>query len=279
MAIADTQRAKWLALALLATAAVRHRPRRLDRERRTALDRQRPRTSPRTTCPGSSTPTRSSSAASCCSAAASPTCLGRRRMFIAGLVLFARRVAGSAAWRRAEAWLIIARAVQGLGAALVSPAALSIVTTTFTEGAERNRALGVWGAVAGSGGAAGVLLGGVLTKRGLGVGAVRQHPDRPRRRVDRAAPAAREPRRAGTRDFDVAGARVGHRRPGAARLHARGRRPAPAGARLRRSRWVGRRVALLGGLRRDRARAAPTAGAVLDLPAADAARARTSSRC
>src|SRR5204863_1447883 len=52
---------------------------------------------------------------------------------------------------------------QGLGAAIVSPAALSIITTTFAEGAERNRALGVWGAVAGAGGAAGVLLGGLLT--------------------------------------------------------------------------------------------------------------------
>src|SRR5439155_26500001 len=60
-------------------------------------------------------------------------------------------------------WLIAARAAQGLGAAIVSPAALSIITTTFSEGPERNRALGVWGAVAGAGGAAGVLLGGVLT--------------------------------------------------------------------------------------------------------------------
>ena len=60
--------------------------------------------------------------------------------------------------------LIAARAVQGFGAAIISPAALSIVTTTFTEGAERNKALGVWGAVGGSGAAAGVLIGGVLTK-------------------------------------------------------------------------------------------------------------------
>src|SRR5215470_3136306 len=89
--------------------------------------------------------------------------LGRRRMFIAGMVLFAlASLAGGLA--QSELWLIIARSVQGLGAALVSPAALSIVTTTFTEGAERNKALGVWGAVAGSGGAAGVLLGGVLTQ-------------------------------------------------------------------------------------------------------------------
>ncbi|HEV3002027.1 MAG TPA: MFS transporter [Solirubrobacteraceae bacterium] len=88
--------------------------------------------------------------------------LGRRRVFMGGLILFAlASLAGGLA--QDEMQLIVARAVQGLGAAILSPAALSIVTTTFTEGAERNRALGVWGAVAGSGGAAGVLLGGVLT--------------------------------------------------------------------------------------------------------------------
>jgi EmrB/QacA subfamily drug resistance transporter len=88
--------------------------------------------------------------------------LGRRRMFMIGLVLFSlASLAGGLA--QSEAWLITARAVQGLGAAIVSPAALSIITTTFAEGAERNRALGVWGAVAGAGGAAGVLLGGILT--------------------------------------------------------------------------------------------------------------------
>jgi len=63
-----------------------------------------------------------------------------------------------------DVWLIAARALQGLGAAMASPAALSIVTTTFAEGAERNRALGVWTAVAGAGAAAGVLLGGMLTE-------------------------------------------------------------------------------------------------------------------
>src|SRR2546422_4807265 len=87
---------------------------------------------------------------------------GRRHIFMGGLVLFSlASLAGGLA--QSEGWLIAARAVQGLGAALVSPAALSIVTTTFAEGAERNRALGVWGAVAGAGGAAGVLLGGILT--------------------------------------------------------------------------------------------------------------------
>jgi EmrB/QacA subfamily drug resistance transporter len=88
--------------------------------------------------------------------------MGRRRMFIIGLVLFSlASLAGGLA--QSEGWLIVARAVQGLGGAIVSPAALSIITTTFAEGAERNRALGIWGAVAGAGGAAGVLLGGILT--------------------------------------------------------------------------------------------------------------------
>jgi EmrB/QacA subfamily drug resistance transporter len=92
--------------------------------------------------------------------------LGRRRVFMAGLMLVA--VASLAAgFAASEAQLIAARAAQGLGAAIISPAALSIVTTIFSDGAERNKALGVWGAVAGAGGAAGVLLGGILTD-GLG---------------------------------------------------------------------------------------------------------------
>jgi EmrB/QacA subfamily drug resistance transporter len=88
--------------------------------------------------------------------------MGRRRMFMVGLVLFslASLLGGLA---QSEGWLIAARGAQGLGGAIVSPAALSIITTTFADGEERNRALGVWGAVAGAGGAAGVLLGGVLT--------------------------------------------------------------------------------------------------------------------
>jgi len=92
--------------------------------------------------------------------------LGRRRVFMGGLLLVAvaSLLAGFAA---TEGQLIAARAAQGLGAAIISPAALSIVTTTFKDGAERNKALGAWGAVAGAGGAAGVLLGGILTD-GLG---------------------------------------------------------------------------------------------------------------
>jgi EmrB/QacA subfamily drug resistance transporter len=88
--------------------------------------------------------------------------LGRRRIFIAGVIVFtlASLLAGLA-W--SEASLIAARALQGLGAAIISPAALSILSVTFAEGRERNVALGVWGAVGGFGAAAGVLLGGILT--------------------------------------------------------------------------------------------------------------------
>ena len=89
--------------------------------------------------------------------------LGRRRIFIVGLVVFGlASLAGGLA--TSPGMLIAARAVQGLGGALLSPAALSMLTVLFAEGAARNKALGVWGAVAGSGGAAGVLLGGLLTE-------------------------------------------------------------------------------------------------------------------
>ncbi|HWF52262.1 MAG TPA: MFS transporter [Solirubrobacteraceae bacterium] len=88
--------------------------------------------------------------------------IGRRRVFVGGLVLFAlASLAGGFA--QSQVMLIIARAVQGLGAAVVAPASLTILTTTFTEPAERNRAVGIWGAMGGAGGAAGVLLGGILT--------------------------------------------------------------------------------------------------------------------
>jgi EmrB/QacA subfamily drug resistance transporter len=89
--------------------------------------------------------------------------LGRRRVFMVGLVLFtAASLLAGLAW--SETSLIVARTLQGLGAAVISPAALSMVSTTFTEGRERNVALGVWGAVGGFGAAAGVLLGGVFTE-------------------------------------------------------------------------------------------------------------------
>ena len=88
--------------------------------------------------------------------------LGRRRVFMLGLSLFtASSLLDVIAWSAGS--LIAFRALQGLGAAMLAPAALSILTTTFREGRERNLALGIWGAASGSGGAAGVLLGGALT--------------------------------------------------------------------------------------------------------------------
>ena len=132
--------------------------------------------------------------------------VGRRRMFMAGLILFTvASLAGALA--QSALWLVIARGVQGLGAALVSPAALSLVMTLFPEGAERNKALGVWGAVAGSGGAAGAILGGVLTDAfawqavlyvniPVGIAAVALAP--------RLLPEGRD--LGGVRSFDLAGA-------------------------------------------------------------------------
>ena len=89
--------------------------------------------------------------------------LGRRRVFVAGMLLFsvASLVGGLA---EDKVTLIVARAIQGLGGAVVAPATLSILATTFTDTAERNKALGLWGAMGGVGGAAGALLGGGLTE-------------------------------------------------------------------------------------------------------------------
>ena len=88
--------------------------------------------------------------------------LGRRRVFVSGLLLFATAslIGGLS---NSQEMLVIARGAQGLGGAVVAPATLSILTTTFSEGAERNRALSFWGAMGGAGGAAGALLGGILT--------------------------------------------------------------------------------------------------------------------
>src|SRR5437588_3282968 len=87
---------------------------------------------------------------------------GRRRLFIAGVALFTvSSLLSGLAW--SEGSMIAFRALQGAGGALLAPAALSILMMTFAEGRERNLALGIWGAASGSGGAAGVLLGGVLT--------------------------------------------------------------------------------------------------------------------
>src|SRR6184192_3745691 len=141
---------------------VHGRPGHRDRECRVALDQDRPRVLPgeppvgdqrlrpllrRLPAPGRAggRPARSAAA------------LPRRCRPVHALL-----AAGGPGW--SEGSLIAARSFQGLGAAVISPAALSILSTTFTEGRERNIALGVWGAVGGFGAAAGVLLGGVLTE-------------------------------------------------------------------------------------------------------------------
>src|SRR6266571_1279600 len=88
--------------------------------------------------------------------------LGRRRVFVFGLLLFsgASLLGGFAT---SQWWLLTARAVQGAGGAVIAPTALALITTNFPEGGERNRAFGVYAAMAGAGSAAGLLLGGILT--------------------------------------------------------------------------------------------------------------------
>ena len=195
--------------------------------------------------------------------------LGRRRMFMAGMALFTvSSLLDGLAW--SEGSLICFRSLQGLGAALLSPAALSILTTTFDEGRERNLALGIWGAVSGSGGAAGVLLGGALTSSfdwswiffinvPVGVLVLAVTP----RLVDESH-AERHPS-----PLRPAGRRVDHRRADAARLRDDPRRPARLGhARddrpARRLRRADRRV------RRHRAAIERAAAADADVPPADA---------
>ena len=89
--------------------------------------------------------------------------LGRRRVLAAGLVVFGA-CSLAAGLAQSEGMLITARVLQGVGAAMMAPAALSILTTTFREGADRNTALGAWGAISGLAAAAGVFLGGVLSE-------------------------------------------------------------------------------------------------------------------
>ena len=90
--------------------------------------------------------------------------LGRRRIFVIGTFLFAAAsLANGLAW--SDTSLIVFRGVQGVGAALISPAALSVIMTSFSEGEERSKALGVWSAIAAGGASVGLLLGGVITEK------------------------------------------------------------------------------------------------------------------
>ena len=133
---------------------------------------------------------------------------GRRRIFMVGLVIFAiASLLGGLAQN--EGLLLAARGLQGFGAALASPAALALITTTFPAGPARNRAFAIYAAMSGAGAAVGLILGGWLTglhldiarpvHRGLAADLPDQHPDRHRRRAARAAGAGRvraAPRRA-----------------------------------------------------------------------------------
>jgi EmrB/QacA subfamily drug resistance transporter len=140
--------------------------------------------------------------------------LGRRRVLMAGLAVFtvASLAGGLAA---SDAFLIVMRGLQGLGAALVLPAALSIVTNMFAEGAERNKALGIWGGVGALGGTVGLLAGGILTTYAgwryiflfnvpIGVAALALTP----RMVPAGDGPGNGPRRAGggPRRYDISGA-------------------------------------------------------------------------
>ena len=195
--------------------------------------------------------------------------LGRRRMFMAGVAVFTLgSLLSGLAW--SEGALIATRALQGLGGALLAPAALSIVVTTFREGRERNIALGVWGAASGSGGAVGVLLGGVLTSYlswswiffvnlPIGVGRPRRRPVAHQREPGRGrAPALRRGRCHGD-----------HGRPDDAGLrdhpHERARLERWRDGRAPRHRGCADR-----GVRRDRGALPRAAAAAADLPPADA---------
>ena len=162
--------------------------------------------------------------------------VGRRRLFIIGLLVFAASsLLCGLAW--SEASLIAFRALQGLGGALLAPAALSLLVTTFAEGRERNLALGIYGAASGSGAAVGVLLGGLLTSYlswswiffiNVPVG----H----RGRAARTGPPAREPARPRPPALRLLGRGDRHRRADALRVRAHARDERQAGARPKRCR-------------------------------------------
>ena len=195
---------------------------------------------------GRSTATRCSSAASCCSAAAR-----RTSSAASGSSSPARscsRVAQPAQRPRARtpSSSIAFRALQGLGGALVSPAALSIITTTFAEGPERTKALGVWSAIAAGGGAFGLLLGGILIETlTLGVDLLRQRAGRRRSRRVLSARLITESKAERAGAFDVARRGARDRRPDGARLRDRQAPSSSAGAPAARSGWPRSRIALL----------------------------------
>ena len=190
-------------------------------------------------------------------------------MFVAGLALFAASsLLCGFAWSSGS--LVGFRALQGLGGALLAPAALSLLMTTFAEGRERNRALGIYGAASGSGAAVGVLLGGVITSY-LGWSWIFfvNVPVGARRDRAHALPAARQPRGAAASPLRPRRRRFGHERVDAVRLRADsggdGRLELAGHAGAARRRRGAHRV-----LRRDRVALALAAAAAADLPPARA---------
>ena len=202
---ASTER-KGLALAPARRGAVRRRARRLDRQRRAAVDRPRPRLLPGRTCPGSSTPTRSSSAASCCSAGAWPTCSAAAACSSSASILFAvASLLGGLSPERGLADRRPRRPGPRRRAALARRAVDPHHDLRRGRGAQQGaRRLGRRGRLRRRRRRAARRHADRVGR--LGVGAVRQRADRAVRRRAGLAPAAREPRRAGARHFDVAGA-------------------------------------------------------------------------
>jgi hypothetical protein len=150
--------------------------------------------------------------------------LGRKRLFLAGVVVFtiASLLNGLAT---SSTWLISTRALQGLGAAFISPAALAIISTTFAEGKERGKALGVWAAIASGGSAGGFVIGGADPGVLVAVDLLHQRADQGRR-VHPVAPADPRVDRRGGGALSAAPRRGdSDRRADDARLRDRGRRP------------------------------------------------------
>ena len=159
--------------------------------------------------------------------------IGRKRVFLAGIVLFstASLLCGLAP---SELWLILSRGLQGLGAALVSPAALAIVIATFAEGKERTKAMGVWAAIAVGGGAVGLAARRHPHRRALvAVDLLRQRADRDRHVRALAAARARVARHARAQELRPRRRRVRHGRPDRSGLRDRPLRRRRAGGRSR----------------------------------------------
>ena len=240
-AMAELDPLRWKALAVVCAAFFMTDPRRLDRQRRAPVDRQRRSTSRASNLQWVITAYAITFGGFLLLGGRAADLLGRRRIFLVGVIALHGRLVPLRP-RLVRGRADRARAVQGLGAAIISPAALSIIMTTFEEGAERNKALGIWGAIGGSGAAVGVLAGGVLTKY-LGwewIFFVNVPVGVARLRCSRRGSSARAARTARARR-DVAGAVTVTAGLALLRLRRSRRRPTTAGDRAGRSRGSPRR--------------------------------------